>query len=101
MSTKGFVYQTPPTDDFAFQGWGIPPLAAEEVVRAAEACIQRARMWEGDGAAGPYVMQLPCVESDGRMWVVALKIRNNGTTFIWSPIPLPHLSEYEDPIATL
>ena len=34
------------------------------------------------------------------MWAVAIEISNNGTTFIWSPIPLPHLAEWEDPKAT-
>lgn len=44
---------------------------------------------------GPWYMPMPSAEyEDGIRYAVALKIVNNGTTFVWSPCELPWLTPY-------
>lgn len=47
-------------------------------------------------SSGPYVMPLPSHEHhgyDAHRYAVAVKEASNGTTHIWSPVPLPYLAE--------
>ena len=45
--------------------------------------------WEGDVREGPYI--IPVLAEVEVLHAVAWKQDNNGNTFIWSPVPLPHL----------
>ncbi len=49
--------------------------------------------WEGDFRFTPKVFMLPCVGTDSFLCGFAFKQNNNGTTFICSPMPLPHLEK--------
>lgn len=49
----------------------------------------KAAGWEGDVREGPFVFSVPA-ESD-MQWGLALKQDNNGTTFVASPVAMPHL----------
>lgn len=47
--------------------------------------------WEGDCRQGPFVC--PCPEGDDAGWrfIIGWKQDNNGTSYIASPVELPHL----------
>lgn len=45
--------------------------------------------WEGDFRQGPYVFWVPT--EDGMQFGFVFKQDNNGTTFVVSPVELPHL----------
>lgn len=45
--------------------------------------------WEGDVREGPFVFSVP--GETEMSWGLVLKQDNNGTTFVASPVPLPHL----------
>ncbi|WP_312459550.1 hypothetical protein [Comamonas sp.] len=47
--------------------------------------------WEGDHRNDPVVIWLPI--EDGFQPAFVLKQDNNGTTFVVSPVPLPHLAQ--------
>lgn len=47
--------------------------------------------WEGDVRSGPYVAGFPDPDTGGPAVMIAWKQENNGTTFVASPHPLPHL----------
>ncbi len=50
--------------------------------------------WEGDFAEGPYFSPIPAEGGNsGCELLLAWKQRNNGTTFIASPYPLPWLAK--------
>ncbi len=49
--------------------------------------------WEGDFRNSPKVFMLPCFNRDSFLCGFAFKQDNNGTTFICSPMPLPHLEK--------
>lgn len=49
--------------------------------------------WEGDFACGPGVFWLPDSEARTFRYAFAWKQRNNGTTYVVSPLPLPFLGE--------
>jgi hypothetical protein len=92
----GFVYTLPPVDFFAEEGWTEPPSEAAATVEFALRRIQQARSWEPQVRTGPMVMRLPTEGYADPMWAVLVKIDNNGTTFVWSPFPLPHLIQYQE-----
>lgn len=47
--------------------------------------------WEGDFAQSPRVFWLPTTDHEFSFGFV-VKQDNNGTTFVMSPVPLPHLA---------
>lgn len=56
--------------------------------------LARKNGWEGDITEGPYVFGIPPNDSEPNFLMgVAWKQGNNGTTFVCSPIPLPHLGQ--------
>jgi len=103
MSSRspGFLYMLPPIDHWDDLGWQEPPqdwrktsaaLALAEGMRA----IRSSTYWEEDISVGPLVLLLPSEEetADKLHWSVGVKISNNGTSFVWSPVALPWLQEY-------
>ena len=52
--------------------------------------------WEGDYIDGPYVSFLPNPGANETRPVLAWKQRNNGTTFVASTVPLPHMDAITD-----
>lgn len=67
------------------------------IVRLIEAArlFGRYTYWEGDGVW--WVAGLPTVVDDGwSEYLLAVKQSNNGSVFVWSPVLLPWLSEYEN-----
>lgn len=94
---KGVVYALPaPIDNFEWLGWRRPTAEAQEVVDWAMGRIKQHRLWEPEGDDQAWVMPLPSLDEEPaeRRWAVAHKISNNGTTFVWSPAPLPWLEEW-------
>lgn len=47
--------------------------------------------WEGDCRQGPYVIPLPEGDDAGWNFIIGWKQDNNGTSYIASPVELPHL----------
>jgi len=69
--------------------------ALEAIVEHALGRIRADGRWEGDIIQGPYIAGL-LSSDDGRAEsevMVALKQSNNGTVYVWSPQPLPHLED--------
>lgn len=109
MTTNGWIYQLDPTDWFLY----VVTLedARELSAREDESCpgwsdelehayitaawkIRHHTSWEGDGTW--YVGALPQRDSGGEMLpYLMVKQRNNGTTYVWSPVEMPHLGEQE------
>lgn len=98
----GFLYVLPPIDAWESLGWRHVPTdwrgpKAREIVQEAMSRIQRHGFWEEPVSVGPMVMALPSEDNNGLevlRWAVGVKISNNGTTFVWSPCPLPWLDSY-------
>jgi hypothetical protein len=102
QTDSGSVYALPPLDHWEDHGWQVPPTgwtedeAARQVDHAMRH-IRGSRLWEEEIVLGPLVMPLPAAEYEGveaYHWAVGVKIRNNGTFFVWSPVPLPWLAGY-------
>lgn len=53
--------------------------------------LARALNWEGDFSTGPLVAAVPCLDGGWFTFMIGWKQANNGTTYIASPVPLPHL----------
>jgi hypothetical protein len=52
--------------------------------------------WEGDGEWHLIALPYPVGEgADSHRYIIAVKQRNNGTTYVWSPEEMPWLKEYE------
>lgn len=93
------VYVLPPIDYFEDRGWtefdyrgGLPGGLLESAYRALRV-ISTHPFYE-DEIRSSWAMPLPTADYEGMCYAVALKIDNNGTTFIWSPCELPWLSEW-------
>jgi hypothetical protein len=103
-----YVYSLPPLDDW--QGWmkakgaktnpytgtdDLPEanIEHETFLRNALAAARQAG-WEGDFREGPFISVLPDPNNMCSAVYVGWKQDNNGTTFIVSPFPLPHLDEW-------
>jgi hypothetical protein len=94
------VYELPPIDNFGTLGW--TPHAAsggdahlDEAVVRALSVIATSPLYETEWREpNPYWMRLPSEDYEPGAYAVALKIDNNGTTFVWAPCALPWLSEY-------
>lgn len=111
MLKNVYVYEMPPTD------WFFPFKTLEQTILDAEAealhedhyleikqsilaKVDRAKrlfkkhtLWEGDGHV--YISSLPSDYGDSfPLILVVIKQSNNGTTFLYSPVILPHLKEY-------
>lgn len=107
---SAFVYELPPVD--WWYGWSqldeaLPqdngdPKSHEriraELKRIREHAFSEFRkrtLWEGDIVTGPVFAGLPPADGNPDCDVmVAIKQRNNGTVFVWSPYELPWLSPY-------
>lgn len=110
MMQKRFIYAMPPTD------WFFPFKTLKQVLQEAieeydnteDYCsissileeVDRAKKdfgkhtnWEGD--ADIYISGLPSGDGDScPLILIMMKQSNNGSTFLSSPVPLPHLEEY-------
>lgn len=92
---QGFVYERGPIDHW--WGWTASQDSDEHLQRVVDHALARFRAdgrWEGDIADGPYIAGVLPSDSDAYVEsevVVALKQRNNGTVYVWSPQALPHL----------
>lgn len=51
-------------------------------------------MWEGDVRSGPFVFAIPDPDNASYREAFVWKQRNNGTSFIASPCPIPWLEHY-------
>lgn len=109
MSQKLFVYAVTPIDHWA--GWSEPTQALsdffdelnrpdpiereryEDMLLAAQR-LAHSLGWDGTFRDGPFVAGLPMPEADEFGFMIAWKQDNNGTTFVASPIPLPHLAGF-------
>lgn len=109
MSQKLFVYAVMPIDNWA--GWSEPARALsdlfdemqrpdpiererfEDMLLVAQS-LARKLGWDGTYREGPYVSGLPMPDADDFGFMVAWKQDNNGTTFVASPVPLPHLDGF-------
>lgn len=69
---------------------GIDPDEFMESVELAESAAARVG-WEGDYKQGPKVFWVPI--DDAFTWGFVFKQGNNGSTFVISPIPMPHLTK--------
>lgn len=66
--------------------WRYERVLAEAFVLASDAG------WEGDIREGPFIAGLPHEHAGGKpVFMIAWKQDNNGTTFVASPVQLPHL----------
>jgi len=63
-----------------------------KLVETAKECFRKYTLWEGDGRV--YVSGLPDVDYANSFYLIMIKQSNNGTTFLYSPVELPHLEEY-------
>lgn len=108
---KTYLYEMPPTDyffmfktldetvesvskneDFGEEVDGITKIL-NRVVANAKNCFRKYTHWEGDGTV--YILGLPDGDSDVfPNLLVLIKQCNNGTTFLFSPVELPHLKKY-------
>ncbi|MCA8950095.1 MAG: hypothetical protein KDE27_11380 [Planctomycetes bacterium] len=103
-TNKLFIYSLAPIDFFI----GAVPRHLEELVRtegfqggdhgvellALLANAQRAFLsigWDVYHRVGPYYFAIP--DTDAMLLGIVVKQDNNGSTFVASPIPFPHLGE--------
>jgi hypothetical protein len=102
MSRDGWrehVYALPPIDNFSALGW--TPYAAKGADGDLDAAVERALsiiasspLYETEWRQDPQWMRLPSEDYESAVYTIALKIDNNGTTFVWSPCELPWLADY-------
>lgn len=97
--TQFFIYERDPIDHWA----GYYKLYLNDIfydpnrrdlIHTHLKILKQYSIWEGDISEGPYVAMLPGREYDYSDWVVLLKQRNNGTTFVVSNYKLEYLNEY-------
>ena len=71
-----------------------PDLPLTDFIRDWELAQEMARQagWEGDFREPPRVFWVPC--ETAFVYGFAFKQDNNGTTYVMSPVEMPHLKEY-------
>lgn len=109
---RGFVYQLTAIDFWvgftpahrivgrptSFRTEGVTADEISGLLNHATCEILRRSCWEGDLQEEPWIGGLPPAGGDCRtLLLVGFKQDNNGETFIWSPVELPWIREYEGP----
>lgn len=104
---KWFIYQLAPIDDWG--GWmpasealsaspeydssKIPADLYGEALAIAKQAAEKIGWNEEDEIREIYVAGIPNGDGNPACFQIAWKQMNNGTTFVWSPYPFPHLEE--------